>query len=207
MLQWTGDYIESQLRAGRRDDAKPTLDAFERLATRTGRPWALATAARYRAVVSAPADVDDNFTAAERLLENVPSPFERGRTQLCWGERLRRDGRRLDARRHLAEALERFDELGAAPWAERAERELRSSGARARRREPGPSTALTATESQIADHVSQGKTNKEVAASLFLSPKTVEFHLGHIYRKLGIRSRTQLALAVIRSESPADPVA
>jgi DNA-binding CsgD family transcriptional regulator len=206
VIQWTGDYIESQIRAGRLDDARRTLEEFERLAEHTGRRWALATAARYRALLAPPEDVDAGFAEAQGLVADVASPFEHARTQLCWGERLRRDGRRVDARRPLRDALKRFDGLGAAPWAERAARELRSTGVRADRG-VRDATALTSSESQIAAHVSQGRTNKEVAAALFLSPKTVEFHLGHIYRKLGIHSRTQLAVAVIRSESPADPVA
>jgi len=201
VVRCTADLIESQRRAGRDADARDTLNTFERQARRTGRRWTLAAAARCRGLLASSADLDDAFARAHRLGADDPSPFERARTDLCWGERLRRDGRRLEARRRLHEALDRFEALGAAPWAEKAARELRASGARARRGPPATDAELTASESQIAALIAEGKTNKYIAAALFLSPKTVEFHLGHIYRKLGVHSRTQLALAIVHDES------
>ena len=201
VVQWRADMIESQCRAGRAADAARSLATLEREANATGRRWALAAAARCRALLAPGADIDRAFAHAHRLAADEPSPFELARTELCWGERLRREHHRVDARRHLNMALERFQALGAAPWAEKAARELRSSGARARRGPKQSTRELTASESQIAALVAEGRTNKDIAASLFLSPKTIEFHLGRIYRKLDIHSRTQLARALLLETS------
>jgi DNA-binding CsgD family transcriptional regulator len=99
---------------------------------------------------------------------------------------------RVESREQLRPALERFEHLGAEPWAKRARAELRASGQTLRRREPDEEEELTPQELQIALQVAEGKTNKEVGAALFLSPKTIEFHLGRVYRKLGISARGQL---------------
>ena len=126
----------------------------------------------------------------------MPTPFERARTELAWGERLRRSGRRTEARERLNRALRIFDRLGAAPWAERARGELRASGQSVLTPEQRAEDALTPQELQVAAIVAGGATNREAAAALFLSVKTIEFHLRHVYRKLGIRSRTELARVV-----------
>ena len=202
-VQWMPDLVESQIRAGLAPDARSTLAAFESEAQRTGRRWALAAAARCRGLLAAPETVDAVFAEAHRLVCLLPSPFERARTELCWGERLRRDGRRVEARRHLHDAHRRFEALGAAPWAEKAARELRSSGGRARRGPRARSDDLTAQQLQIATMVAEGRTNRNVANSLFLSPKTIEAHLGHVYRKLNVNNRTQLARALL--QPPAAP--
>ena len=122
----------------------------------------------------------------------MPTPFERARTELAWGERLRRSGRRTDARQRLNGALQVFERLGAAPWADRARGELRASGQSVLTPEQRAEDALTPQELQVAAIVAGGATNREAAAALFLSVKTIEFHLGNVYRKLGIRSRTEL---------------
>ncbi len=119
--------------------------------------------------------------------------FATARTRLAYGERLRRSGRRIDARVQLNQALGVFERLEAVPWAERARSELRATGERVRARGPATSEELTPQELQVAMLVAGGKTNREVGAQLFLSPKTIEWHLGHVYRKLGIRSRAELA--------------
>lgn len=133
----------------------------------------------------------DAFERALALHDQVPAPFERARTELCYGERLRRSRKRVDSRARLRSALETFDALGAEPWAERARAELHASGETARRRST-PVDALTAQELAVARLVAGGASNREAAATLFVSPKTIEFHLGHVYRKLGVRSRTEL---------------
>jgi DNA-binding NarL/FixJ family response regulator len=120
-------------------------------------------------------------------------PFERARTELCLGERRRRAGRRVDARVPLRAALSTFEELGARPWADRARAELRACGETRARPEPGPLEELTPHELQVALVVARGATNREAAAELFLSPKTIDFHLRNVYRKLGLRSRAELA--------------
>ncbi len=118
-------------------------------------------------------------------------PFELARTLICFGERLRRVGERREARVHLRSALAAFDELGASAWSKRAETELRATGER--RRDRGASRVhLTPREMQIALAVSEGRSNNDVAAALYVTPKTVEFHLTRIYRKLGVRSRAEL---------------
>ena len=196
------DLIESQIRAGLESEARSTLAEFEAQAQRTGRGWALAAAARCRGLLAPPESIDAIFAEAHRLVSALPSPFERARTELCWGERLRRDGRRIEARRHLHDALERFQALGAAPWAEKAERELRSSGGRAQRGPRARSDELTPQQMQIATMVAEGRTNRNIADSLFLSPKTIEFHLGHVFRKLDVSNRTELARALLTSSPP-----
>ena len=118
------------------------------------------------------------------------TPFERARTQLCFGERLRRARRRAEARTQLRAAVAQFDLLGARPWAERARVELRASGETARKRDPTSAEQLTAQELQVARIVANGASNREAAAALFVSPKTIDSHLSSAYRKLGIRSRT-----------------
>jgi DNA-binding CsgD family transcriptional regulator len=119
-------------------------------------------------------------------------PFEQARTALCFGERLRRRGDRREAREQLRSALATFEALGADAWTARADAELRASGERLRPREASREQ-LTPREMQIALSVAEGQTNREVAAALYLTPKTVEFHLTRIYRKLGLRSRAELA--------------
>ena len=132
------------------------------------------------------------FQDALVLHTHVASPFAVARTQLCYGERLRRAGLRRDARDQLRAALEVFERLGAVLWAARAQSELRASGETLRRREGHEAEQLTPQELQIALHVAEGKANKEVGAALFLSHKTVEFHLTRIYRKLDVNSRAEL---------------
>ena len=139
---------------------------------------------------------------AARCTADGARPFDRARTQLLLGERLRRDRRRVEARAHLRAALAAFEALGAAPWAERARAELRATGETARRRDPGTLAQLTPQELQVARFVREGLSNKEVAAQLFLSPRTIDAHLRSVFAKLGVTSRTQLARAC-RPPSPA----
>ena len=118
--------------------------------------------------------------------------FERARTELLYGEWLRRERRRTEARPHLRVALEQFEAVGASPWARRAEEELRASGETARKREPSTLDDLTPRERTIAELAATGLSNPEIGAQLFLSPRTVEYHLGKVFMKLGISSRTEL---------------
>ena len=148
------------------------------------------------------------FDAALALHDGLPMPFERARTLLALGERLRRAKQRAEAREPLTAALDAFERLGARPWAERARAELRATGGQAGgRRAQAAAEQLTPHELQIAVLVSQGMTNREAAAALFLSPKTIEYHLGQIYRKLDVRGRAQLArlMAMELPEGERDP--
>jgi DNA-binding CsgD family transcriptional regulator len=142
----------------------------------------------------------DRFEAAVRAGEletaahvQAAYPFARARTELAFGEFLRRARRRVEAREHLRTALDGFETLGAEAWAERARAELRASGQTARKRLLSTRDQPTPQELQIAHFVAQGLSNRDVAAQLFLSPRTIASHLRSIFRKLGISSRTQLA--------------
>jgi DNA-binding NarL/FixJ family response regulator len=137
---------------------------------------------------------DDLFSQAIARHGASRMPFELARTQLAYGQRLRRAGRRLESRARLRQALAAFQALSATAWVTRAERELAGSGERLRRGPGADRDALTPQEWQIARLIASGATNREVAADLFLSPKTIEAHLTRIYRKLEVRSRSQLVL-------------
>ena len=192
-LPYAPDLIEAYARAGEREAAMRELAKLAELAGALDRRWALAVVARLHGLLGQDDDLDEHFGAALELHgQGAGSPFERARTELLYGERLRRAKRRVDAREHLRSAIELFDGLGAAPWSEQARRELRASGESIPRRDPTVPEKLTPQELQIALQVAEGKTNRDVAAALFLSPKTVEFHLTRVYRKLNIHSRAEL---------------
>jgi len=193
VLPYAPDLIEAHARAGERQAATRELAKFAELAAELDRRWALAAVARLHGLLGRDDDLDEHFGAALELHEQgAGSAFERARTELVYGERLRRAKRRVDAREHLRNAIELFDGLGAAPWSEQSRRELRASGESIPRRDPTAPEKLTPQELQVALQVAEGKTNRDVAAALFLSPKTVEFHLTRIYRKLNIHSRAEL---------------
>jgi DNA-binding CsgD family transcriptional regulator len=186
------DLIEALVQAGRRDAADTV---FARCADwmEAGSPhWGGALAARCSGLLAADGDFESHFMRALELQAHVRDNFQCARTLLCFGERLRRAGHKVEARKRLRGALELFDELQARPWSERARRELRATGERIRRARSVPGAELTSQELQVALQVGEGKTNKEAAAALFLSPKTIEFHLASVYRKLDVRSRHEL---------------
>jgi DNA-binding CsgD family transcriptional regulator len=185
--------IEAYTRANRFEDAETLLTYFERLAHDTEYAGQLAAAARCRGLLSPADDFADVFAAGLRQCERLPRPFEQARIELCFGERLRRSRRRVDARTHLRRALAIFEQLGAWPWAEKARVELRASGETIRPHDPSAREELTPQELKVALVIADGASNQEAAASLFLSTKTIEAHLSRAYRKLGIRSRTELA--------------
>jgi DNA-binding CsgD family transcriptional regulator len=187
------DLIEAYARAGRREDAAALLDAFEARGRDARSRWAEAATSRLRGLLAPGDAMRAQFEAALALHDDLPMPFERARTLLCFGEGLRRARARADAREPLKEALETFERLGARGWAERARTELRATGEQQARRSETAAEQLTPHELQIAVLVAQGMTNREAAAALFLSPKTIEYHLGQIYRKLDVRGRAQLA--------------
>jgi DNA-binding CsgD family transcriptional regulator len=195
VTQWSADLVEAHIRRGAITDAKRSLVVLEEASGRTGLRWVNAGAARCRGMLASEDHYESEFETALELYGD-DMVFERARTQLALGMRRRRSRRRADARTALHEALAYFDRNGAEPWAEQARAELRASG-----ETPSPDTAtnlrsLTPQELQVALIVAQGKTTREAAAALFLSPKTVEFHLGNTYRKLGVRSRTELVRRV-----------
>ena len=183
------DLAEVLIRLGEPEQALSLVAAFEQ--AQAGRPLSLATARRCRLLAAADDALDGVARDAITAIEGR-SPFEEARTRLVYGERLRRAGRRIDARRELERARELFAGLGAEAWAERARHELGASASRIR--SPGPELdVLTAQELRVARAVAEGKSNRQVAGELFISPRTVEVHLSRVYRKLGITSRVQLA--------------
>jgi len=185
------ELVEVYARVGRDADAEQALDRFE-ASPEAASPLGRAAAARAQGLVASNAEFETCFENALAAHERSDDRWSLARTRLCFGERLRREGRRTDAREHLRPALETFEELEARPWAERARGELRATGETRRRRADWEHERLTPQELQIVLHVARGLTNREVGTALFLSHKTIEFHLGRVYRKLGLRSRGQL---------------
>jgi DNA-binding NarL/FixJ family response regulator len=188
------DDIESLIRLGDLQAADTLLASMEVRARRLDRAWALAAGGRCRALLASARG--DHDTAAESLRqafavhERLEMPLELARTHLIAGEVTRRARRKLAAREHAEQARLMFDRLGAAPWTQRAEAELARLGTtRAGGQE------LTSAERQVAGLVAAGRTNREVAAELYMALRTVEAHLSATYRKLGIRSRSELARA------------
>ena len=195
------DAIETLILLGELERALAYLEPYERNAARVRDPWAMAAAARSRGLfVAASEDASGALEAFERalgVLEGQPFPFERGRTLLCLGAVRRQAQQKRPAREALEQALAIFEELGARPWAEKARAELKRISGRA-----PASDELTETERRVAELAARGRTNKEIAAELFMGVSTVEAHLSHVYRKLGVR-RAELAarLAVAVDES------
>ncbi|WP_433556758.1 helix-turn-helix transcriptional regulator [Pseudonocardia xinjiangensis] len=196
------DLVEAATRAGRPELARDAAARFERWAGHVGQDWARAVALRCRALV-------DGGDRAERLFAEAVAhhrldgarPFERARTELLHGELLRRGRRRAHARAPLRSALETFEELGARPWAERARAELRATGESRADAQPGPDllTELTPQELQVVRLAAAGLSNRDIGAQLFLSPRTVGYHLYKAFPKLGVTSRAQL----VRLDLPA----
>jgi DNA-binding CsgD family transcriptional regulator len=182
------DLIEAYIRAGRLDDARTRLDEVE---GHIHLDQVRGAFLRCRALMGAD-DADALFAESVELFTRVGDVFEAARTRLCHGERLRRANRRRDARTELGAALDTFEKLRAAPWAERARRELRASGEHRRAQTPEARDDLTPQERQIAALAAEGRTNREIGALLFLSPRTIETHLGRVFRKLGIADRSAL---------------
>ena len=180
-------------RLGRREDALRVAHRFRAAAVAKGQPWALARAERTMGMLGEDGELDTCFPAALAHHAHTLDVFETARTRLAYGARLRRARRRVDARAHLRAALTTFEELGAVRWADLAAAELQATGESIRRREPSGVQTLTPQELQVSLLLGEGRTTREVAAALFLSPKTVEYHLRKVYTKLGIRSRTELA--------------
>jgi DNA-binding CsgD family transcriptional regulator len=190
-MRVAADHVEAAVRVGRHGDAADVAAAFEAWSEQTGSPWGKARAASCRALLREGAEATACFDEAIRRIDDA-RPFDRARIHLLYGEHLRRIRRRADARAHLRTALEDFERFRAAPWVERAASELRATGETARKRDPSTFDQLTPQELHISRLVAQGMSNKEVAAQLFLSPRTIDYHLRNVFSKLGLTSRTQL---------------
>ncbi|MEV4569523.1 AAA family ATPase [Nonomuraea sp. NPDC049419] len=184
--------VEAAVRLGEPERAAEPLRRLEKWARAGEQPWAQALAALSRALLT---NDEDDYLRALAAHERADRPFERARTEVLYGEWLRRAKRRSDARVPLRSALKTFERLRAAPWVERARAELKATGESSVMAEPtaaNPLDRLTSQELQVVRLAADGGTSREIAAQLFLSPRTVEHHLYRAFRKLGIRSRREL---------------
>ncbi|WP_028936469.1 AAA family ATPase [Pseudonocardia spinosispora] len=195
------DAVEALIHLGRLDEADELTAILEHNGRRLDRAWATATGGRCRAMLlAAGGDIDaaaDSARSAMAEHERLPMPFERARTQLLCGQLQRRGRHRQAAAETLAEAVRMFDDLGATLWAARARGELSRVDVH-----PGGGLTLTAAERRVAELAATGMTNREVAAALFISPKTVEANIARAYRKLNIRSRAELGHHMAHRETP-----
>ncbi|GAA0590005.1 AAA family ATPase [Kribbella sandramycini] len=185
------EYIEAAARAGQPAEATPAVEQLEALARTNPTPWAVAQHHLAQALID-PAAAEVHYREAIDLFAQTDVRAQHARARLAYGEWLRRGGRRAEARVELQAAHESLTAMGAAAFAERAARELSATGQRPRREGTNPLDQLTAQERLIATQVAGGATSKEVAATLFLSPRTIDTHLRNIFRKLDITSRRQL---------------
>ena len=194
------DAVEAAIRAGRHEEASQRLEMMRGLVAVAPTKARRALVARCEALL----EDRDPDAAFEEATKRAPalSPLDRARTEVLYGEWLRRQRRRTDARVHLRAALEAFRRLGALPWEQRAEAELRATGETVRKRDLSAAEQLTPQELQIAGLVTEGLTNKEIAAQLFLSPRTVDYHLRKVFTKLGIASRADLIRAALSQRKP-----
>ena len=184
------DLIEAAARSERLEETVDRLERYGEWVEDSPSPARLSLLARCRAVVSE-GEWRGQFEASLQAGTGL-SPFEQARTELLFGERLRRNRARREARPHLRRAADLFRQVGAPRWEERAEVELRATGETARKRDPSTLDELTPQELQIAGLVASGMTNRQVAEQLYLSPRTIDYHLRKVFSKLGVASRTQL---------------
>jgi DNA-binding CsgD family transcriptional regulator len=196
-----GELVEAAVRSGQPERAKNAMNRLTELTTASGTDWALGTQAAARALLCAGAECEAAYQEAIERLGRTRIRGALARAHLTYGEWLRRENRRVDARQHLRTAHDILSRIGAGAFAERARRELEATGETARKREPQKQIDLTIQESQIARLARDGLTNPEIGAMLFLSTHTVEWHLRKVFAKLAISSRKQLRDVLV------DPVA
>jgi DNA-binding CsgD family transcriptional regulator len=187
------ELIEAAGRTGRDDRAQEALEILSTSSGASGTPWALGVEARSRALLARGDDAEKLYREAIDRLEPTRLRVDLARARLLYGEWLRRERRRLDAREQLRIAYDFFADSGMEAFAERARIELRATGEHARTRTVDTVDQLTPQEAQISRLAAKGNTNREIAAQLFLSPSTIEYHLRKAFRKLDVKSRTQLA--------------
>jgi DNA-binding CsgD family transcriptional regulator len=189
----TIELIEAASRTGRSERAAEALEVLSESTRASGTPWARGVEARSRALMAPDHAAEPLYREAIALLEPTRLRLDLARAHLLYGEWLRRGRRRLDARAELRLAHDAFSDFGMEAFAERARVELQATGERARKRTVDTLDQLTPQEAQISRLAGQGHTNREIAAQLFISQSTVEYHLRKAFRKLDVTSRTQLA--------------
>nr|CEL13242.1 putative transcriptional regulator [Kibdelosporangium sp. MJ126-NF4]CTQ98934.1 putative transcriptional regulator [Kibdelosporangium sp. MJ126-NF4] len=195
LIRAVPDHVEAAVRSGQVLRAARHVPALDNWAEHTGQPHATALTRRCHALLATGPDARTHYEAALRLHQETDRPYDHARTALLYGEWLRRQRHRTDARTHLTDALTGFDRLGAHGWAARARTELAALGDRpvAREHDRDPAARLTPQELQVVRLAADGRSNRDIAAQLFLSPRTVGHHLYRAYPKLGITKRTELA--------------
>ena len=195
------DLVEAYVRTGQPALAQEVLAALE---PHAHQPWARAALDRARGMAADDNGFDTLLSRSADAFGELGAGFEEARSRLCLGERLRRAGRRVEARRQLRAALRRFEDMSCTPWVERTERELKASGETLRARDAAHGIdELTPQEVQVATMAASGRSNKDIAAELFLSVKTIEAHLHRVYRKLGVHSRRELPSVVGTADASA----
>jgi DNA-binding CsgD family transcriptional regulator len=192
--------VEAGTRCGDGDAATGALALLAERATASGTPWALGLLARCRALVADHSTAGELYQEALEQLSKTPWRTEVAQTHLLYGEWLRRQKRRIEAREHLRTAYEMFDTMGARAFAERARVELLATGERARSRRAETAHDLTSRELQIARLAAQRQTSREIAGQLFISANTVDYHLRKVFQKLGISSRRELSGMALDTE-------
>jgi DNA-binding CsgD family transcriptional regulator len=199
------ELVEAAARSGNTDLAADALERLTEATRASGTDWALGVAARCRALLSEGEAAERLHREAIERLGRTRVRVELARAHLLYGEWLHGEQRRTDAREHLHTAHEMFGHIGAEAFAERARRELLATGETVHKRSVERSAELTAQEAQIARLAGDGQTNPEIGAQLFISPRTVEFHLHKVFAKLGIRSRRELREVLPHAEHAAVP--
>jgi len=194
------ELIEAASRAGKSEQAKPVLEQLIERTEASGTDWALATHARCRALLGDSEEAEALYLEAIERLVPTPLRFEVARTRMLFGEWLRRQRRQRDARDQLRRAHELFLEFGMMGFADRAAAELRATGEPVQKRIVDARLGLTPQEARIATLAAEGSTNQAIAEQMFISSATVEYHLWKVYRKLGIKSRTQIASKLLQPD-------
>ena len=199
------ELIEAAVRAGEREVAATAYETLSRRALAAGTPWGLGLRARCAALLAEGTEAEDFYRESISQLERCRMAVDLARVHLLYGQWLRRARRRRDARAELNTAHDMFTRMGAERFAELAAAELRATGEHARARIPDTVAGLTPQESRIADLTAAGASNSEIAAELFISPSTVDYHLRKVFRKLDLTSRTQLASRLKSGQDAAGP--
>jgi DNA-binding CsgD family transcriptional regulator len=200
------ELVEAAARNGKPELAADALDRLSQTTAASGTDWALGVEARSRAQLTEGEEAEPLYRQAIEALERTVVRVELARAHLLYGEWLRRKRRRLDAREQLRTAHEMFTGLGMEAFGDRARVELEATGEHARKRTVETRDDLTPQEAQISRLAADGATNQEIAAQLFISSSTVDYHLRKAFRKLGVKSRHQLKEHLLRPDAEAEPM-